>query len=173
MAGDEPGDGPVRVLVVLLAVLAVVGGFFAAVSWRGGESDNAEGYAAVQRAADRTAMALLNVDYRSSEKTIKAVKATSTADFAKEFSNASDGLIKLTREARSVMTADVIWTGVVRLDENAATVIVATEGDVKNAQTGEKAAARNFRLKLDLVRSNGRWLTSGLDFVKVPLGGGL
>lgn len=169
MAGDEPGNGPVRALVVVLAVLALIGGFFAARAWNGSESDNAERYAEVQQAANRTALALLNIDYRETGKTIKAVKASSTAAFAKEFANATDGLIKLTTQARSVMSAKVIWTGVVRLDKDKAVVIVATEGKVSNSQTGDKPAARNFRLKLDLVKKGDRWRTSALDFVEVPL----
>jgi Mce-associated membrane protein len=32
-------------------------------------------------------------------------------------------------------------------------------------QTGGKPVARNFRLKLDLVHTGGRWLTSDLEFV--------
>lgn len=183
VAGDEPGAGPVDgregpgantrgglvPLVVVLAVLALVGAFFAARAWQAGGSDDAERYAAVQKAASRTTVALLNVDYRDTGKTIKAVRDTATADFAKQIANASDGLVKLTKDARSVMTGEVIWTGVVRLEEDEATVIVATEGEVRNAQTGDKPAARNFRLKLDLVRDGDRWRTSALDFVQVPL----
>lgn len=189
VAGDEPGDGPVTdrseerseapsggrsrltALVVVLAVLALVGGFLAFREWQrvaDAEAD-AERYAEVQRAANATALALLNVDYRKPEETIAAVEATSTADFAKEFASASDGLVELTTEARSVMTADVIWTGVVEMDGGAATVIVATGGQVSNAQTGDEPAARNFRLKLDLVRDGDAWKTSALDFVEVPL----
>lgn len=168
VAGDEPRPGPLA-LVAVLAVLALVGGFFAARAWQPGDSDNAERYAAVQRAANRTTEALLNIDYRETGKTIEAVKATATADFAEQFAKASDGLVKLTTEARSVMTGEPIWTGVVRLEDDAATVIVATEGEVRNAQTGDKPAARNFRLKLDLVRDGDRWRTAALDFVEVPL----
>lgn len=180
VAGDEPGDGPVAdrpgeangrlaTLVVVLAVLALVGGFFAYREWQRGVAPEAERYADVQQAANDAAMALLNVDYRKPEETIEAVEATSTADFAKEFTTASDSLIELTADARSVMTADVIWTGVVQLDDDKATAIVATEGEVRNAQTGDKPAARNFRLKLDLVRDGDQWRTSALDFVEVPL----
>lgn len=155
--------------MVVLAALALVGGIFAVRAWQGGGSADGAKYAEVQRAANRTALALLNIDYRRTGTTIEAVEESSTSEFAKEFANATDGLIELTTEARSVMTAKVIWTGVVRLDEDAATVIVATEGQVRNAQTGDKPAARNFRLKLDLVRQGDRWRTSALDFVEVPL----
>lgn len=181
VAGDEPGAGPLAdrpggrsrltAVLVALAVLAVVAGFFAFREWQRTEAAvaEAERYAEVQRAANRTALALLNVDYRKPDQTIEKVEAVSTADFAEEFSSASDGLVELTTEARSVMTADVVWTGVVQLDDGTATAIVATEGEVSNAQTGDKPAARNFRLKLDLVREGDAWKTSALDFVEVPL----
>lgn len=157
-----------RRVVILLAILALVGGVFAFRAWRD-DTGGGEEYAAAQKAASRTALALLNIDYRKPADSIKAVKAVATAEFAKEYAGASDGIVKLTTEARSVMTADVIWTGVVQLSEDAATVIVATEGEVQNAQTGDQPAARNFRLKLDLVKVKGAWRTSALDFVQVPL----
>lgn len=181
VAGDEPGAGPVAdspggwsrltTVVVALAVLALLAGLPAFREWQRAEAveADAERYADVQRAANRTALALLNVDHRKPEETIEKVEAVSTADFAEEFASASDGLVELTAEARSVMTADVVWTGVVQLDDDAATAIVTTEGEVSNAQTGDKPAARNFRLKLDLVREGGAWKTSALDFVEVPL----
>ena len=63
------------------------------------------------------------------------------------------------------MDGKVLWAGVVDVDQDSATVIAATTGTVANVQTDNKPVARNFRLKLDLVRSDGRWLTTNLEFV--------
>ena len=44
-------------------------------------------------------------------------------------------------------------------------MIAATSGTVANRQTNNQPVARNFRLRLDLVREGGRWLTNDLQFV--------
>ena len=185
MARDEPGDGRVtdakpmtdrsiRLLtqaVVLVAVLAVIGGVFAfrEHQTRSGDDVAGERYGDVQQAAAAEATALLNIDYRDPQKTIDAVKAGATDEFAKEFDSAQGGLVQLTAQAKSVMTGEVLWTGVVDADPDSATVIVATTGTVTNTQTGNAAASRNFRIKVNLVKQDGRWLTSALDFVQVAL----
>jgi Mce-associated membrane protein len=63
------------------------------------------------------------------------------------------------------MEGEVLWAGVVDVDEDSATVIAATSGTVANRQTNNQPVARNFRLRLDLVREDGRWLTNDLQFV--------
>ena len=184
MAGDQPRDGMVTAgpsrllsqlvaalgaLVVLLGVLAVVGGVFVfrehQVSSR--DSRDQERYGAVQQAAADEVSALLNIDYRTPQDTIDKVKAGATAEFAEQFDAATGGLVQLIAQAKSVMTAEVHWTGVVDVDPDSASVIVATSGTVTNTLTGEQPAARNFRIKVDLVQQDGRWLTSALDFVPV------
>ena len=178
MAGDQSGGGAVtdrgRLLVwavAALAVLALVGGVFAfrAHQVRADEARTGERYGAVQKAASDEVTALLNIDYRNPQDTIDKVKAGATPDFADQLDSATDGLVRLTTEAKSVMTAEVLWAGVVDVDPDSASVIVATTGTVTNTQTGEAAAARNFRIKVDLVRQHGHWLTSKLDFVQVAL----
>jgi Mce-associated membrane protein len=190
VAGDQPGDGPVTDvltptgqapidrwnrlltnLVILLAALAVVGGVFVFREHQGRSSEGAgqDRYAEVQEAASAEVTALLNIDYRDPQATIDKVKAGATDDFAKQFESAEGGLVKLTAQARSVMTGEVLWTGVVDVDPDSATVIVATAGTVTNTQTGDQPAARNFRIKVGLVNQDGRWLAASLDFVQVPL----
>lgn len=177
MAGDQPRDGMVKGglsrllarLVVGLGVLAVVGGVFVFREHQTGSqaTRDQERYGAVQAAASDQVSALLNIDYRNPQATIETVKAGSTAEFAEQFDAATGGLVEVTAQAKSVMTADVLWTGVVDVHPDSATVIVATTGTVTNTLTGEKPAARNFRIKVDLVQEDGRWLMSGLDFVPV------
>lgn len=198
MAGDQPGgpevtgadvDAPVdqtpdpaaprrttatRVLAALalvLFVVAAVGAVFVVREHRDGEREREVQvrYSEVQQAAADEVLALLNIDYRDPQATIEKVRAGATADFADQFEKATGDLVKLTAQAKSVMSAEVLWTGVVDLDPDSATVIVATTGTVVNTQTGEAPATRNFRLKVGLVREGDRWLTSSLDFVQVPL----
>ena len=68
--------------------------------------------------------------------------------------------------ARNKVTATgkVLSTGVVKLEDGRATVIVAAAGTVENAKTTE-AEPRNYRLRVDLQQDGDRWLVSGLEFV--------
>ncbi len=170
MVGDRSGGEPVRWLgwlVAVLACLAVVGG--AVCVWAHQTSDrDAEGqdrYGEVQQAASDEVVALLNIDYRDSQATIDRVTEGTTGEFKKQFETSTGGLVDLTTNAKSVMTGEVLWAGVVDLDQDSATVIVATTGTVTNTVTGGETAARNFRIKVELVLEGGRWLTSGLEFV--------
>lgn len=158
-------------LTAVLLVVAVVGAVFVVREHRDEERDREaqERYGAVQQAAAAEVLALLNIDYRDPDATIEKVRTGATADFAEQFEKATGGLVELTAQAKAVMSAEVLWTGVVDVDPDSATVIVATTGTVVNTQTGAAPAARNFRLKVGLVREGDRWLTSSLDFVQVPL----
>lgn len=170
VARDRSGGGRVKWLVravVLLACLAVAGGVlsFRAHQVSARDADGQERYAAVQQAASAEVVSLLNIDYRNPQQTIDEVEAGATGDFAKQFSTSTGGLVELTTRARSVMTGEVLWAGVADLDHDSATVIVATTGTVTNTQTGADPVARNFRLTVELVLEDSRWLTSGLEFV--------
>ncbi|MGZ5398724.1 MAG: hypothetical protein ACXWXO_14450 [Nocardioides sp.] len=63
------------------------------------------------------------------------------------------------------MEGEVLQVGVVNADEDGATVIVATSGTVDTRLTGDQPVQRHFRLRLELVLEDGRWLTDDLQFV--------
>lgn len=122
-------------------------------------------YGEVKRAAEATARALVNIDYRDPQASIDAVAATSTGTFLDQYQASSTSLVDLVTSYRSVLEGEVVVSAVDDLDEDSATVLVATEGTVSNAQTGDDTtAARNFRLYLTLVRQDGTWLTNDLEF---------
>jgi Mce-associated membrane protein len=58
----------------------------------------------------------------------------------------------------------VLEAGVVSMDEDSATVVVVADSQVTNKSTDEPQP-RHYRLQLDLVLEDGRWLTSDLQFV--------
>lgn len=126
-----------------------------------------ERVAAQLEAASRMVNAFVNLDYKAPERTIEGVRAMATGDFLKQYDKGASGLKKLSAEAQSTMTAQVVWTGLVAGDEDSATVIVATTGSVTNKTTEFKKEARNYRLQLELVRKDDRWLTADLQFVEL------
>lgn len=171
--GPVRPDGPLRVNVVLyvvtllLAGAVVVGGV---VAWRQhGDEERArveqERYGAVLAAARTEAEAFINIRYDTAQESIDKVAAGATGEFRKQYDSSSGGVIQVLKENRSVMEGEVLWAGVVDVDQDSATVIAATTGTVANKQTGNKPVVRNFRLQLDLSYEGGRWLTRDLQFV--------
>ena len=180
VASGGSGGGPVKlgsslprhhvalyVVTVLLACLCVVGGVLA---WRTHQADERtqaeqERYGEVLAAASEEAEAFNNIKYEDAQDSIDRVAAGATGDFKKQYSRSTKGVLQVLRQEKSSMEGEVLWAGVVDVDQDSATVIAATSGTVANRQTNNQPVARNFRLRLDLVREGGRWLTNDLQFV--------
>ncbi len=122
-------------------------------------------YSDILASASKEADAFVNIRYDDAQASIDAVMAGATGDFRDQYAKSTDGVIKVLQDNKSVMTGEVLWTGVVAQDPDSATVIVATSGTVQNTQTENKPVARYFRLQLQLVSEKGKWLTSDLQFV--------
>ena len=180
VASGGPGGGPVKALgsvsrrhialyvaTVLLACVCVVGGVMV---WRTHDvRDRAqadqERYGDVVDAASDEAEAFINIRYDDAENSIDRVAEGATGEFKKQYSSSTKGVLEVLKQEKSVMEGKVLWAGVVDVDQDSATVIAATSGTVANQQTNNQPVARNFRLRLDLVREDGRWLTNDLQFV--------
>lgn len=120
----------------------------------------------VAEAARTEAVAFLTVDHADMEPVIEAVLAGATGDFAEQYASQRE---KLTREAvrtEATSTAEVVALGVGELDDDSATVLVAANSTVANTSTGSEGEVRYYRLRLDLVREDERWLTSNVQFVR-------
>ncbi len=195
VAAGGPGGGPLRrlfqsgssrtlilyVIALLLACACVVGGvlFYRTYQDRQHEKAEQERYGDVVAAATKEAEAFINIDYRDVEATYEAVSEGATGDFLEQYENAlgQDGqesetatLIDLLTAAKAVMTGEVVKAAVSSIDQDSARVLIVTDGKVVNVPTGKGQnepveQARSFRLALDLVRTDGRWLTNNLEFV--------
>ena len=122
-------------------------------------------YTDILDSASTEATAFVNIRYDQAQDSIDAVMAGATGAFRDQYAKSTDGVIQVLQDNKSIMTGEVLWTGVVAQDPDSATVIVATSGTVQNKQTGDKPVARYFRLQLQLVSEKGKWLTSDLQFV--------
>ncbi|WP_408895529.1 hypothetical protein ACJ5H2_11525 [Nocardioides sp. R1-1] len=116
-------------------------------------------------AATKMVTAFVNFDFEEPARTIEAVKSMSTGTFLEQYSKGAKDLEKLATEAQSDMDAEVVWAGLVAGDEDTATAIVATSGTVRNKTTDFQPEARNYRIQLELVLEDGRWLTKDLQYV--------
>lgn len=122
-------------------------------------------YGAALRAAEETAVALLNIDFRDPQASFDAVAESSTGTFLDQYVASSESLVELVTQYESVQTGEVDSAAVSRIDDDDATVLVAASGTVTNLQTGEDGQLRVYRILITLVDRDGTWLTEDLEFV--------
>ncbi|MDO0915432.1 hypothetical protein QQM39_32830 [Streptomyces sp. DT2A-34] len=115
-------------------------------------------------AARQSALNFTSLDYRHYDRDSANVLAGATGDFKKQFTAQTEQLTRLVAENKSVSEGQVLEAGIVRSDENAARVLVVADSKVTNT-AAPQGEARTYRLQLDLVHRDGRWLTSDVEFV--------
>jgi Mce-associated membrane protein len=115
-------------------------------------------------AARQSALNFTSLDYRHYDRDSANVLAGATGEFKKQFTAQTDQLTKLVAQNKSVSEGQVLEAGLVRSDENSARVLVVADSKVTNTAVPE-GEARTYRLQLDLVHKDGRWLTSDVEFV--------
>lgn len=121
-------------------------------------------HTSVLMAANQQALDFLNVDYREIDAHNERVLANSAGDFAEQYRESLESLVKVTTESQVIQTARIVGAGVVAADKENATVLVAMEGSVQNKET-KSPQANAQRLQMDLVWTDGNWRTSDLKFV--------
>ncbi|CAB4961218.1 unannotated protein [freshwater metagenome] len=120
----------------------------------------------VSAAARAEAVAFLTVDHEDMDAVVDAVLAGATGDFAEQYAAQRDTLVSEAERTEATSTGEVVALGVGDLDDDSATVLVAANSTVTNSGTGAEGQVRYYRLRLDLVREDGRWLTSAVEFVR-------
>jgi Mce-associated membrane protein len=115
-------------------------------------------------AARQSALNFTSLDYRRYGEDSANVLKGATGDFKKQFAAQTEQLTELVAENKSVSRGQVLEAGIVRYDEHSARVLVVADSEVTNIAVPE-GEARTYRLRLDLVHRDGRWLTSDVEFV--------
>jgi Mce-associated membrane protein len=154
-------------LVVVLTLVALLGA--ALVGRTHGDRADAlvreQRYGDVLAAADAEVTAFVNLRYDQASRSIDAVAAGATGDFRAHYVRSARHVVEVLRRHRSTMTGQVVWSGVVAVAPDRATVIAATTGTVSNTSTHGEQVPRHFRLRISLLHQDGRWLTSDIQFV--------
>lgn len=165
-APHRRGDGGAvagLVVVLVLVVAAVAGAVVAAGAHdrSGAVLTSASGYAEVQAAAAAHAEAWVNVAY-DDPASVERLLAGATGGLADRYADTGPVLRDL-RRRRAVATGTVVEVGVVSLAADAATVLAATDGTLATRASRGLPQQRDARLRLRLVREDGRWLTSAVE----------
>ncbi|MFG2289438.1 hypothetical protein ACGFOU_25630 [Streptomyces sp. NPDC048595] len=121
-------------------------------------------YQDILAAARQSALNFTSIDYRHYERDSTNVLKGATGDFKKQFTAQTEQLTKLVAENKSVSKGQVLEAGITRADEDSARALVVADSKVTNTAAPD-GQARTYRLQLDLRLKNGRWLTSGVQFV--------
>ncbi|WP_183097320.1 hypothetical protein [Nocardioides pelophilus] len=159
---------PVRPSWTTIAVGLVVLGLLAfsverGMSWREVRSNEADERAASAAAVTQVEQ-LVGISGSTADEDIERLLDGATGDFHAELESQIKRLQQVLADSKVKATGEAVSTGVVTLTDDKASVIVAASGTVQNKDT-DKAEPRNYRLKVDLVKMDGRWLISGLEFV--------
>ncbi|WP_078887823.1 hypothetical protein [Streptomyces sp. NRRL S-118] len=115
-------------------------------------------------AARQSALNFTSLDHRHYKRDSDNVLKGATGEFKEQFAAQTAQLTKLVAANKSVSEGQVLEAGIVRADERSARVLVVADSKVTNT-AAPQGQARTYRLQLDLVREEGRWLTSGVEFV--------
>ncbi|MCF1596136.1 hypothetical protein [Streptomyces muensis] len=115
-------------------------------------------------AARQSALNFTSLDYRHYDRDSANVLSSATGDFKKQFTAQTRQLTELVAANKSVSEGQVLEAGIVRSDENSARVLVVADSKVTNTAV-PRGEARTYRLQLDLLYRDGRWLTSDVEFV--------
>jgi len=159
--GDRVSWRDVLVAVVAVALLGVVGE--RGLAWQD-QRQRLEAEKAAAAAASAEVEGLIDLSSASLDEDVEQLLEGATSDFRSELETQAESLSQAVTKNEVTAAGDVVSTGVVTLEDDRATVIVAAAGTVRNKQSAD-AEPRNYRLRVDLRYDDGRWLVSGLEFV--------
>ncbi|MCR6031145.1 hypothetical protein GGQ22_06780 [Nocardioides sp. zg-579] len=130
-----------------------------------GDAELTAAHREVAEAARDLTLAFLEVDHADMEPLTEDVLALATGEFADQYAANVEQLIEAAKRNKSVSTGEVVALGVGDLDADSALVYVAADSEVQNVTTDGTSQPRYYRLQIDMVREDGQWLASNVQFV--------
>jgi Mce-associated membrane protein len=118
----------------------------------------------VLAAARQQVINFTTLDYRRFDQGSEQLLAGSTGDFAEQYRANIPQLKDLVVKNKTVSKGKILEAGMVTADAGAARVLVVADSDVSNTAT-KQPMPRHYRMQLDLVHKDGRWLTTDMQFV--------
>lgn len=146
-----------RLLLALIAVLAVVAGFFGIDSWRAQRREAAAEQALA--AAPDAAVALFSYDYRRFDESVDHGRDYATGTFATEYAHTTAALKDSVVKEQAVVTAKVSASGVISASADEVEVLLYLDQHRRNVTIKGEKVDHN-RIVLTLVQISGRWKVS-------------
>ncbi|MEU3919890.1 hypothetical protein ACFYW6_34310 [Streptomyces sp. NPDC002659] len=161
-ARARQGRATAAALVVATVVTTALSGWLCVQVYE--QRAEAQRHQQILAAARQSALNFTSLDYRHYAQDSENVLKGATGDFKEQFSAQTNELTKLVAANKSVSQGQVLEAGITRADERTARVLVVADSKVTNT-AAPGGQARTYRLQLDLVLEQGRWLTSDVEFV--------
>ncbi|MGI8762038.1 MAG: hypothetical protein ACR2LF_12240 [Jatrophihabitantaceae bacterium] len=149
--------------VAVVAVALLVVAILQSVSLR--HSDAVAGYrSAAVGAARQEVLDLTTLSAATAPADVKRLLDGATAEFRDRFAQQATAFQTALAQGEVTSTGTTTSAGLVSLDGDTATVIVAATATVKNTQS-PRGAARSYRFTVTVRHVGARWLVSSLTFV--------
>jgi len=147
----------------VLLVVALAGLTLSVVAVRRKKEAEAQREGAM-KAARQLALDFTTYDYKTWDADSKRVLDDSTGQFKQEFQSGIDAVKTDVATNKATSKGDVKEAAVVSNDKDSAQVLVIVNAVVTNTASTD-GVERRYRIKLDLVREQDRWLTADLQVV--------
>jgi Mce-associated membrane protein len=118
-------------------------------------------YVEALQAARSGVVDLTSFDHLTLDDDIEQVRRVSVGDLREEAVAELDGRRDQITEAQAVVNTEVIGAGVTRADESSATVLLVIQS-TQESSLSEQAQVVRYRIEVELEKSDGRWLLSGI-----------
>jgi len=118
-------------------------------------------YVDALQAARSGVVDLTSFDHLTLDDDIEQVRRVATGELRDEAVAELDGRRDQITQAEAVVSTEVVGAGVTRADESAATVLLVIQSTQKS-NTSEQAQVVRYRIEVELEKSGGRWLLSGI-----------
>jgi Mce-associated membrane protein len=154
-----------RLQLLVLGVLALA---LVAAGWSGWQLYKRmvmeRDHAAAVAAARQFTIDFVSISASTVDSDIQRVTSAATGDFAGEYTRGKTQVRAAVVENDVQSQGNVLRAGLVSGDSDSAVVLVAVDATVKNVKAPQGRPA-HYRIKVDLVKEEGRWLVSKLEFV--------
>jgi hypothetical protein len=118
-------------------------------------------YVEALQAARSGVVDLTSFDYLTLDDDIEQVRRVATGDLRDEAVAELDDSRDQITQAEAVVNTEVVGAGVTRADESAATVLLVIQS-TQESNTSQQAQVVRYRIEVQLEKSGGRWLLSGI-----------
>lgn len=148
-------------LVVLIGALVAAG----IAGWRWNERRQLDqAHTAAVAAARQFAVDFVSISAATVDKDIERVTSFSTGDFHDEYTRGRAQVRAAVVDNGVQSAGTVLRAALVSGDRDSAVVLVAVDANVKNVKAPQGRPS-HYRIKVDLVKEDDRWLVSRLEFV--------
>lgn len=145
----------------LLAAITAAG----VTGWRWYQRDRLDqAHTAAVAAARQFTIDFVSISAATVDKDIERVTAAATGDFRDEYTRGRAQVRAAVVENEVRSQGSVLRAALVSGDRDSAVVLVAVDATVKNVKAPQGRPSR-YRIKVDLVKEEDRWLVSRLEFV--------